>query len=145
IGDGPNAAVAEHLPPGLPVLRARLEPRGAGRGATDLAGKRVYAFAGIGRPEKFFDSLRRIGAELAGCEAFADHQPYDGATIERLAVAAAAADAQLVTTAKDAARLGPAAPPGLAVLDVALVWDDKDGLLHLLERLPLPSPRASTP
>src|SRR3546814_6111149 len=67
------------------------------------------------------------------------------ATIERLAVAAAAADAQLVTTAKDAARLGPAAPPGLAVLDVALVWDDKDGLLHLLERLPLPSPRASTP
>src|SRR3546814_14785923 len=82
IGDGPNAAVAEHLPPGLPVLRARLEPRGAGRGATDLAGKRVYAFAGIGRPEKFFDSLRRIGAELAGCEAFADHQPYDGARSE---------------------------------------------------------------
>src|SRR3546814_14135439 len=62
IGDGPNAAVAEHLPPGLPVLRARLKPRGAGRGATDLAGKRVYAFAGIGRPEKFFDSLRRTGA-----------------------------------------------------------------------------------
>src|SRR3546814_14762764 len=93
----------------------------------------------------FFDSLRRIGAELAGCEAFADHQPYDGATTERLAVAAAAADAQLVTTAKDAARLGPAAPSGLAVLDVALVWDDKDGLVHLLERLPLPSPRASIP
>src|SRR3546814_2474587 len=123
ISDGSSdvSSSARHRPPGLPVLRARIEPRGAGRGATDLAGKRVYAFAGIGRPEKFFDSLRRIGAELAGCEAFADHQPYDGATIERLAVAAAAADAQLVTTAKDAARLGPAAPPGLAEIGRAHV------------------------
>jgi len=139
IGDGPPGAITRQLPAGLPVLRARLEPRGR-----SLAGKRVYAFAGIGRPQKFFDSLRGLGAELAGCETFADHQPYEAATLERLAAAAAAAGAQLVTTAKDAARLGRAAPPGLAVLDVALVWEDNDALLRLLERLPLPPPRTPT-
>src|SRR3546814_18177174 len=81
IGDGPNAAVAEHLPPGLPVLRARLEPRGAGRGATAPAGQHVYAFAGIGRPETFFDRLRPTDAALAGLDAFAAQQPYHRTTL----------------------------------------------------------------
>ena len=115
----------------LPVLRARLEPRD-----TSLAGQRVFAFAGIGRPEKFFQTLRALGAEVAGSEAFADHQPYDDAALARLRRAAAAAHARLVTTAKDAARLGPLLAPDVAVLDVDLQWDDKDALLRLLERLP---------
>lgn len=134
IGDGDLGKIVARLPRGLPVLRARLEPRDRA-----LAGKRVYAFAGIGRPQKFFDSLRALGAELAGTEAFPDHHPYDSATLERVSAAAAAAGAQLVTTRKDAARLGPAAPSGLVVLDVALVWEDKDAVLRLLERLPRPA------
>lgn len=140
VGDGDLRGIIALLPSGLPVLRARLAPRDR-----SLAGRRVYAFAGIGRPQKFFDSLRALGAELAGAEAFPDHQPYDKATLDRLAAAAAAAGAQLVTTAKDAARLGPAAPPGLAVLDVALAWEDKDALARLLERLPLNSATPAEP
>ena len=132
LGDGDIGGIAAQLPPGLPVLRARFEPCDRA-----LAGRRIYAFAGIGRPQKFFDSLAALGAELAGAEGFADHQPYDKATLARLAAAATAAGAQLVTTAKDAARIGAAAPPGLAVLDVVLAWEDKDALLRLLERLPL--------
>ena len=122
----------------LPVLRAQLEPRHGG-----LTGERVFAFAGIGRPEKFFESLREAGADVAGTESFADHQPYDSATLERLRAAAAAAGARLVTTAKDAARLGPAPPRDVAVLDVKLQWDDKGALLRLLERLPLPLSRTA--
>jgi len=122
----------------LPVLKARLEPRDS-----TLAGKRVFAFAGIGRPEKFFTTLRDLGAEVAGTEAFADHQTYDSAAIERLREAAAAAGAQLVTTAKDAVRLGPEPPKDVAVLDVTLAWEDKGALLRLLERLPL-SPARTT-
>lgn len=138
LGDGWPVGIDSHLPPGLPVLRARLEPC-----ERSLAGRRVYAFAGIGRPQKFFDSLRALGAVIAGCEAFPDHQPYDGATMQRLAAAAARAEAQLVTTAKDAARLGPAAPPGLAVLDVAVAWEDKDALMRLLDRLPVVQPTSA--
>lgn len=136
IGDGLPGAIAQMLPPGLPVLRAHLEPCDR-----RLAGRRVYAFAGIGRPQKFFDTLAALGAEIAGREIFGDHQPYDAATLERLASAAAAHDACLVTTAKDAARIGAAAPPGLAVLDVKLEWEDKSALVRLLERLPLPAPK----
>jgi tetraacyldisaccharide 4'-kinase len=110
----------------LPQLRARLTPR-----RPDLAGQRVYAFAGIGRPEKFFATLEALDAQVVGREAFADHAPYDPATLARLAATAEAAGARLVTTAKDAVRLGPAA--GVTVLDVDLAWDDKEALLRLLE------------
>ncbi len=111
----------------LPVLGAWLVPADTG-----LAGTRVFAFAGIGRPTKFFETLRGLGADLAGCEAFADHQPYSEATLARLRAAAKALDARLVTTAKDAARLGPAVPEDISVLDVTLAWDDKQALDALL-------------
>lgn len=138
IGEALPSAVMQRLPPGLPVLRAVLEPCDC-----SLAGQRVYAFAGIGRPQKFFETLVRLGAEVVGNESFPDHQRYDAATLERLVKAAGAVGARLVTTAKDAARIGLAAPPGLAVLDVRLVWEDKAALIRLLERLSLPSTKPS--
>ena len=128
---------------GLPLLRAHLVPRDRAL-AEALKGQPVYAFAGIGRPEKFFATLTALGAELAGRDSFADHQAYDAATLRRLESAAAAAGARLVTTAKDAARLGPALPPGTAVLDVDLQWEDKGALLRLLEPH-LPRPRRRPP
>ncbi len=135
VGEHYIGETEKNLSKDLPILRARLQPRDS-----TLAGQRVFAFAGIGRPEKFFDSLRGLGAELAGTESFPDHQPYTAATLARLRGAAQAAGARLVTTAKDAARLGTAAGD-IAVLDVALAWDDKEALLRLLEHLPLPAAR----
>lgn len=136
IGDTYIGETEKNLIGDKPLLRARLEPRD-----TNLRGRRVFAFAGIGRPQKFFDTLATLGAELAGSESFPDHQPYTAATLARLSAAADAARAQLVTTAKDAARLGAALPADVAVLDVALAWDDKDALERLLARLPLPQAR----
>ena len=49
-----------------------------------LAGSRLLAFAGIGRPEKFFATLRALGAVLVGTRAFPDHHPYRTAEIEQL-------------------------------------------------------------
>jgi tetraacyldisaccharide 4'-kinase len=136
-GDKSEAYIGEtekNLAARLPCLRAELVPV-AGAQSDALKGRRVFAFAGIGRPEKFFQTLRDLGAEVVGTEAFADHQPYTRTTLERLRLAAAAAKAQLVTTAKDAVRLGPA--QDIAVLEVTLAWEDKGTLLALLERLPL--------
>jgi tetraacyldisaccharide 4'-kinase len=130
------------LASGLPVLKADFQPRDTAL-ADALKGQRVIAFAGIGRPEKFFRTLRDLGAKVVATEAFADHQPYDGVMLARLRAAAATSHARLVTTAKDAARLGPALPPDAAVLDVTLAWEDKGALLRLLERLPLSATRTS--
>ena len=112
---------------GLPVLRARL----AVADAAAWRGARVLAFAGIGRPEKFFASLREAGAELVGRTPFPDHHPYTAREIAALRARAAAAGAVLATTAKDAARLGPAADC-VRVLRVALAWETPEAIAALL-------------
>ncbi|MGA3302012.1 MAG: tetraacyldisaccharide 4'-kinase [Methylovirgula sp.] len=89
-----------------PVLRGRLVI--AADKALQLKGARVYAFAGIGRPEKFFASLAESGATLVGAVSFADHHAYRRDEIFRLQHAAKEQGALLVTTEKDFARLKPA-------------------------------------
>ena len=76
--------------------------------AARLKGARVYAFAGIGRPEKFFASLAESGATLVGAVAFPDHYAYRRDDIARLQRAAQEQGALLVTTEKDFVRLKPA-------------------------------------
>ena len=87
-----------------PVLRARLEPDP--QAAERLGGARVFAFAGIGRPSKFAATLTEIGADLAGARWFPDHHAYSASDLAALAREADRLGAALVTTAKDAARIG---------------------------------------
>lgn len=117
----------------LPVLRASIELSEASR--RELRGRRVLAFAGIGRPGKFFDSLREIGAELAGTRGFPDHYPFTPAELAELFREAGRLAASLTTTAKDAARLGNHAIPGLIVARVELRWDDPASLTLLLDKV----------
>ncbi|WP_439815564.1 tetraacyldisaccharide 4'-kinase [Zavarzinia sp. CC-PAN008] len=114
---------------GLPLLRATLEPLA---GALDLAGRPVLAFAGIGRPQKFFDTVAGLGARLVGQVAFPDHHPYAPMEVMRLVEAAAAQDALLLTTEKDAVRLPPEARPMVQVLPVTLRLAEPAGLDRLL-------------
>ena len=81
-----------------PVLRARLAADGGA-----FAGQSVFAFAGIGRPEKFITSLEEAGAHVIGSCFFADHHPYSDDDI--LELKAVAGDRLLVTTEKDFVRL----------------------------------------
>lgn len=94
----------------------------------DWAGLRAFAFAGIGRPEKFFATLRGLGAEVVGARAFADHAAYDGRMLARLARDARAAGAQLVTTEKDAVRLPPGFRGQVLALPVRLEITDPSPL-----------------
>ncbi len=118
-------------PPGFtgPVLQARLVADGTG-----FAGKRVFAFAGIGRPEKFTASLQEVGAVITGTRFFADHHPYDMADIAGLKLAAK--DAGLVTTAKDYVRLPEHLRGGIEVLPVEARFDDAVLLNRLLPQAP---------
>ncbi|MDP6884731.1 MAG: tetraacyldisaccharide 4'-kinase, partial [Rhodospirillales bacterium] len=96
--------------------------------AKDLDGRAVVAFAGIGRPAKFFDTLRDIGCRVVASHAFADHHIYQAAELVRLADEARAAEAQLVTTAKDAERLPPDARDAVRVLTITLEWEEETAL-----------------
>ncbi|KAB1073774.1 tetraacyldisaccharide 4'-kinase [Methylobacterium planeticum] len=119
VGEGRagEAVAAEARVRGLPVHRARLVPE-----AGASPGRRVLAFAGIGRPEKFFDTLRATGAEIVATRAFPDHHPYTARDLAALAAEAARRGAGLVTTEKDAVRL----PAGHEVptLPVRLIFAD---------------------
>jgi tetraacyldisaccharide 4'-kinase len=129
VGDGaPGEAIAaEAERRGTPVLKARLEPDPAV--AARLRGRHVLAFAGIGRPEKFFATLQRCGATLVRTQSFPDHHQFAAAEIRALAAAAAAQGLELVTTEKDLVRiagLGELASAGEKVqaLPVRLAMDE---------------------
>jgi tetraacyldisaccharide 4'-kinase len=117
------------LPPGLPVLRADLAPD-----AADLAGQRVLAFAGIGRPSKFFATLAQAGVQVVDQAAFPDHHPFRPAELQRLLRRAADLGAVLVTTPKDAVRLPPAIRDQVRVAGVSLLWADAAQIEWLLEQ-----------
>ncbi|MBV9137351.1 MAG: tetraacyldisaccharide 4'-kinase [Hyphomicrobiales bacterium] len=88
---------------GISTLRARLVPDPEVVEA--LRGRTVVAFAGIGRPEKFFASLRAIGAVLVAEHGFGDHHRFTVNELRALAAEAGAHDAILVTTEKDMVRV----------------------------------------
>ena len=89
-----------------------------------LQGKAVVAFAGIGRPEKFFATVRSLGADIVETRAFADHQRYTPAVLAPLLATARLTGALPLTTAKDAVRLPPQLQPLISVIAVDLVFDD---------------------
>lgn len=125
IGDGaPGDAVAREAETrGLPVHRARLVPEG-----TDAAGRRCLAFAGIGRPQKFFATLAEAGAVLVGTRAFQDHHPFRAGDLRALAAEAERLGADLVTTEKDAVRLPLDFRHRVRVLAVRLALADPERL-----------------
>ena len=106
---------------GKPVLSAHLEPDEAQ--AAQLRGKRVLAFAGIGDPMRFFNTLRASGIDVATERAFADHHPYSPAEIESLIADAKRDGLTLVTTEKDLARLRGRSPH-IVPFKVTLAFDD---------------------
>jgi len=114
-----------------PILPARL----VAADPAAVAGKPVYAFAGIGRPEKFFASLEGAGAVIAGRREFPDHHPFGESELAEVLATAAVAKATPITTAKDRLRLPAAARDQVRVFEVKLAFDDPAAVEAMLGRL----------
>ena len=121
---------AGHLFP-LPVIPARLVPDAQ---AFTLKNRPVLAFAGIGRPEKFFHMLRtEIKAQVIDTIAFADHHTFSVDEMETLLAQAEFAKAQLVTTLKDWVRIPTQFQDKIQVVHVTLEFAPISALDRLLD------------
>ncbi len=133
IGDGDAgyrlAQEAKRL--GVPVARARIEAESDAQHR--LGGRRLFAFSGIGRPEKFFATLDALGLDVIERRTFADHHLFTADERRKLLKDAHLSDAELVTTQKDRVRLP--ADFDTHVLPVRLVFEVDQAIDGLLDQI----------
>jgi len=127
MGEGP--VPAKVTASGKPVLRAHLSASEAAPSGP------LVAFAGIGRPQKFFDSLKAAGGDVKDEVPFADHHPYTSGDLNLLRDLAARDGARLITTSKDHVRLPADMRTATLVFPVKAVFEDEAALDALLAPL----------
>jgi tetraacyldisaccharide 4'-kinase len=107
-------------------------------GTDFLRGRKVLAFCGIGNPRSFALTLRDLGADVLGQEDFPDHHFYEESDLTALRSEARRLGVEaIVTTRKDAVKIGKGTDLGvpLLVLDVVLdVTEGRDGLEQAIRR-----------
>lgn len=114
-----------------PILSAALV---ADKENPDVKGKKIFAFAGIGRPQKFRESLEAAGAVIDGWKEFPDHFPYDDEDLKEIVAAADAQGAMLITTAKDHVRIPEKLAQRVQKFSVHLEWQDASKVVPLIEQ-----------
>ena len=123
IGDGGIATG------GKPLLRGHLAPVIPADFPRDAA---FLAFAGIGRPKKFYDLCRKAGLNIAATMDFADHHPFKSGELQRLERTARERGAKLLTTEKDFVRLPAWFQERVATFPVELKFEDLAAIEKLL-------------
>ena len=124
IGDdehGLNTTLKSQPNMDIKILRGQLLPEQA---VLNLKQKKVFAFSGIGRPKKFFNTLKAMGCSISGTAEFNDHHIYTTKEINSLVQEASDMNAILVTTSKDRVRLDEAGASKVLEIPVSLNWED---------------------
>lgn len=103
----------------LPLHRAQITPR-----APAPPGP-LIAFAGIGRPTKFFDTLTQAGADLVETVPFPDHHAFSQSDLNLLTTLSKERGAKLITTEKDYVRLAPDQRDGILAFPITLTLSDE--------------------
>lgn len=128
MGDGPVPEALEGFK-GV-VLRAQLAP------LAPLPPGRYVAFAGIGKPERFFDSLQaQPGVELSEAVPFPDHHAFQPSDLSFLMKLSKERDTQLVTTDKDHVRLPMDMKDRVMRAPVEAKFEDEAAFHALLDRV----------
>lgn len=137
-GSGADDVIALARSRKIPVFFSTLTPSGD---TSQWRGKRVIAFAGIGRPENFFNTLEGLGADIRETQTFGDHHAFTDEEAQALLSRARDGALALVTTEKDMARLNGSGHSGALAelrshartLPVDVIFDEPHALDQLLK------------
>lgn len=113
----------------LPIFYGRIkeiEPQYNNRG--------VLAFAGIGRPQKLYDSLQKCGLKVIETIDFPDHHQYQRHELEQLIKRAAEKKLDIYTTSKDFVKIPQDMQNHFNVLSIKIDWQDEDALRRFIKQ-----------
>ena len=115
--------------PDMPIFSGHFEPDS--KIIQKLQGKKVMAFAGIGRPNKFFDMLVGHGVLVAKKAVFPDHYDYTRFDLENLI--AEADGLTLVTTTKDFVKVPQNLKSRVIAVSGEFVFDKPESIQNLIK------------
>ncbi|EJF78132.1 tetraacyldisaccharide 4'-kinase [Bartonella birtlesii LL-WM9] len=105
----------------------------------NVAGKSFLAFAGIGNPDKFFQSIKELCGHVVQTYSYPDHYFFTDTDLKNLAQKAKMHNLWLATTAKDYARIQSRSAQkdlkNLVVFDVTVNFSQEDFCRMLLEKV----------
>ena len=99
-----------------------------------LGKKPVIAFAGIGRPHKFYRMLEENGLNLVKWHSFLDHHRYSGRELAFLLREADRRKAALLTTMKDFVKIPDKLKGRFTPIDIGVQIDGEDRFMRLLAK-----------
>ena len=107
-----------------PILKAKIVSKSL------LNQEKFVAFAGIGNPDKFFQSVIEAEGELVDKISFGDHHQYSDKEIKHLIDLAKSKNAKLITTEKDYTRIKDSLRDEIEILPIMLVWKEEEKLME---------------
>ena len=112
----------------LPCFEGKIEAQ-----KPKLKTSKVIAFAGIGRPEKFFQSLKDLGIEPVEAIDFPDHHFYTTQELENLIQKAQDKGCSLITTSKDFVKIPHHLQSHFHVLEITIKWQNAQELSQFIK------------
>ena len=97
--------------------------------------RKLIAFCGIGRPEKFFSMLRKLNLEVIKEYSFPDHHLYSNKQLTKISDIANKNNALVVTTKKDFVKIPTAFQKKIYPIDIKLHFSKNKKLLLELKKL----------
>lgn len=113
----------------LPKFKSKIIPS-----MVDNLPNQIFAFAGIGRPDKFYDTLQSINISVIAAHNFPDHHPYNEEDLKCLKQRADSLNVEMITTEKDWVKLPEEWQKSIHHLPISLSWENIDEFKLLLQK-----------
>ena len=112
----------------LPIFYGEVVPQ-----QPQTKNKKVIAFAGIGRPQKFYESLKNCGLNVIKTFDFPDHYFYKNDDIKNIIKTAEESGAEIYTTSKDFVKIPSIYKNKINVLNINIKWNNYKELENFLK------------